>query len=524
MNNGLTLKVFSSGTTEVVDVDRSLANAVIESFGTFFPGGLFGTARIFCQRDVTRAWQVREGQRVAIYSGLKVVWEGEIAEIAITISESQMGMRLECSGKWGSIMSRTLNKVWADIRLNDAAWPRVPQGDYDNMVNIDRDNRIGIGPQVRAWTAGDVVAAFRYTMPTGQTIKRIKATLKNRESGQDWITRVRDTVGAATLFSETGDGVSTATDHTLATPRQYVEFQFVSNANQTPTIAYGRMSVVTVYSETGGITPTSIVKNIRAALSDINSDETNIASNTFTLEPFMTNGQEAAASVVQRAAAFGDASFNPWAVYFDSSDKATAPDGNPVLCFQAYPVLTDYDYAIRMDEKNLLGAIEIKRAVNGSVYNWIAVRYRDELANRDVILTPDDDATLKDTTSIARWGQRDLIVNAGTATATTAKNYAKRMLAYKKNATYRVTSPIEVQGWLRTKNSRVTAAEVRAGKRLRIENFLTDEVGVDGAGLTFIVTGTEYDPARDVVRISMGVPDHLGVFLARNAFAAQAQY
>ena len=517
--NALKLKIYSSGTTEVVDVDRSLKNARIESFGTLFPGGVFGTMRVFVARNVTRIWNVKETQRIVVLNGQKVVWEGKIAEIGYAVSDGEQGQMLECVGQWGALLGkRYINKIWADIRLSDAVWPQQPQGDNDNKANVDRMNRISVGPQNIAWGNGEIVAAFRYTMPTGQTIKRIKATLKNKESGQDWITRVRDTIGGLTLFSETGDGVTTATDHTLVTPRQYVEFQFVSNAAQTPTNAYGRMSAVTVYSETGGITPTSVVKNIRATYSEISSDESKIDTNAFVLEPFFTNGMETAMSVLQRAASFGDGSYNAWACYFEASDVAAVPDGKPVLCYKQVPALTDYDYVVRIGERNLTGRVDLKRAIVGAVYNWIIVRYRDELANRDVILTPNDDATLKNQTSIDKYGQLELPVDAGTCSAATAANIGRKMLAAKKNAQWRMTGPLQVKGWIRAKSDAIVpACQIRAGKRVKIENYLTDLSDVSGAGLTFLITGTEYRPDTEVASLTAGVSDNLAVWLAQRA-------
>jgi hypothetical protein len=319
------------------------------------------------------------------------------------------------------------------------------------------------------------------------------------------------------LFSEVGDGTSTANDHTLATPRQYIEFQFLSNANQTPTNAYGRMQAVTVYSETGGITPTSVAKSIRAKFSEINSDESQIATNAFTLEPFLTNGAEVASSVLMRAAAFGDGSYNPWACYFEASDTAATPDGKPVLCLQQQPALSDYDYAVRIDEANLVQRVELKRAIVGEVFNWIIVRYRDELNNRDVILTPDDDANLKNQASIDAYGQLEMIVDAGPATATSAKNYAQRVLAIKKNAQFKMTAPLTVRGFIRSKSgTRVPAVQIRAGKRLKIENFLDDVADVSGAGMTFLITGTSYRPDDETVSITCGaLPDNLAVYLAQ---------
>ncbi len=525
ISNDLRVKLYDgpTSTTEVYGSEDALRAATVQSIGTCYPAGLYTVAGLRVPQRIDRRRVVRENQRVVIYNGLQMVWEGVTSEIGlVTDRATGQYLNVQCVGQWGPLIrSRTLNKRWADNRLSADVWEQQAQGDKDNQCNIDRMNRISVGPQAVAWTAGEIVAAFRYTMPTGQTIKRVVATLKNRESGQDWTTRLRDTIGGSTLASESGDGVTTATDTTLGTPRQYIEYQFISNAAQTPTNAYGRMSGVMVYSETGPINPTEIVKDILALIGDINADEQYIESNTFALEPFMTNGQESLEALLQRVAGFGDASFNPWAVRLRRSELAATADGKPVLSFSAYPAMTDYEYAITLDEMD--SGIEIKRAIDGQVFNWIAVRYRDE-SNRQMVITPDDYSTLMDSTSIADFGQRELIVDCDTSSATTALNFGRRVLSWRKDARYRVTQPIRVRGGIREKGGRrVPVCRVVAGQRLRIENFLTDEVGVSGAGLTFIITSTTYQTESQTLEISTGVPDNLAVYLARQALANNRQ-
>ncbi len=207
-DNDLLVKFFNgpTSTTELADVTGALAYARVESFGTCFPGGLYTTARIRVPQVITRARLIKENQRVAIYNGLSIVWEGVTSEISLSVNGTEQWLDVACVGQWGpQIRSRTLNKCWADNRLSEDTWVRQAQGDKDNQANVDRLNRISVGPNIVAWTAGEIVAAFRYTMPTGQTIKRIVASLRNRESGQDWTTHIRDTIGGSTLASESGD-------------------------------------------------------------------------------------------------------------------------------------------------------------------------------------------------------------------------------------------------------------------------------------------------------------------------------
>lgn len=330
---------------------------------------------------------------------------------------------------------------------------------------------------------------------------------------QAWEIRLWNVTTAASesTISATGTGELTVT---LATPTQSIELRFVATASQTcPTngSVYGQYASLLIYSETDAITPTKIVKDVRAHCADINADENSIDSNTFALTPFITNGAETLASILQRTAAVGDASFNPWDVYLTFSDRAATLNGLPVLSFSAYGVLTDYDLLINLDEVQLSPPFELKQAIEGYVANWIIVKYRDELSQADVILTPDDDATLKDAVSIAAWGEQHLVIDAGQATVTTAKNYAKRVLAARKDPKYRTASPINVIQRIRAKAGYwLPACRIVAGLRVKIANYLN-------ADLIFHITGTDYDPATQTNRLTVGQPDNIAVYLAQRA-------
>lgn len=322
------------------------------------------------------------------------------------------------------------------------------------------------------------------------------------------VTAAADEAGTSIVATGTG-----TIDVTLATPSQSIELRLVSKASQTTLSngsVFGQFTNVMVYSETGAVTPTSIVKNIRAHLTSLNADESRIDSNTFALTPFVSNGPEPITSLLQRAAAVGDASFNPWNVCMIASDFAPTPDGKPVLTFAAYPVLTGYDLVIALGEDNLLTPVEFARGILGSVYNWIIVKYRN-LANTDVILTPDDQATLKDQTSIDTYEEQHLVLDGGQSTGTVALNLGRRTLAARKDPHYRSNQPLSVKGTIRTAyQTRLPACRIYAGLRLRVENWLTED-------MTFLITGTDYDPKTQTNKLSISIPDNLVVWLAQRA-------
>lgn len=521
-DNNLVLTAYSSSTTPITDPQELLRRATSLRFSTIFPAGVFATLECFIAADPTAALAVAAGQRIVARNGLIVCWEGLITSVTRIFGSTQMGIKIAAVGFWGQILERrTWEKRWADNRLTDALWVWQTTASGAEKCSADRINRLRATPKGVAWANNDQ-ALLQYSMPTGETIKRVTLAYDMQEAAQAWLLGLYNNAAGAFVWSVTASGTGTR-DDTPATPSQAMQLAFRSQAAQTPTedgTYYGQISGVMVYSETGTITAQSIAKNIRAKLTELNSDETRIGAPGFTLEPFMSNGREPMASILNRATSYGDGSYNSWAAYLVESDLATTPDGKPVLALTQYPALTAYDYAVRVDDPNVDGTITIVYDLE-SVRNWITVSYRDELDNRDVILTPDDDANLKDTTSITAYGQRETPqpLAAGTTSATVAKNLARRYLAAYKDPRLYVSGPIVVKGYIRNATGGlVPASQIRAGMRIKVENYLTDLASVSGAGLTFIITQTDYNDDTQTCAVSTGVPDDLAVFLAQLSF------
>jgi len=153
--------------------------------------------------------------------------------------------------------------------------------------------------------------------------------------------------------------------------------------------------------------------------------------------------------------------------------------------------------------------------------NWVVVRYTDaEGITRYV--TPDDDASLTDATSVTDYGHRELpspgYIDCGNVSQASAIEWGTRYLAQAKDPRYYITAPITLVDWIRAKNgSRAPVTNVRAGERVKLEDFVNDEVNVSGAGMTFIITGTTYNDADRTIALALGVPDSLPVWLAQLA-------
>lgn len=509
--NAITLKVYSSGTVEVQNSGLERAESI--SFTQNYPGGKCAGLTFFIPRDVVASWSVKLGLRIAAWNGLSMVWEGYINGITPTISADRQGMTVIAEGAWARFLqNRKTRKPWADSRIDEETFPPSMTNGYD-LVTIDRQNHIKFIPKIESW-ANNLYAQVIYTAPIGQTIKRITANYDLQEGTQAWKLAIYNVTAAADQWSVTASGASTL-DTTLATPSQKANFYFqnISGAAQTPTgpsgTIYGRFWNVIIYTETGSINAQEVAKDITGMVSGISADVSKIGALTVNLVPFIAQGQESFAEILTRAASFGDASYNKWATWLDLSINSS--DGLPCLVLEQQPVLTGYDYAIRMDDPNVGGDLQFIQDME-PVRNWIAVQYQD-VNERSVWVTPDDDATLKDTTSIGVYGQREEWVFVPTSDLTAAKNYAKRLLAARKDVQWTAVGQLIVSGYIRAASGqRIPSSQIQPGKRIKIENWLND---LSGSGLTFLITGTSYTDADERCSMGIGLPNTLEVLMLK---------
>ena len=505
--NNLGIKIYSGGTSLLADVDRSLARASNISFGTYYPGGIYGAGSFWAERDIVKSWLVKGAQRVVFHNGDTLVYEGKIDDLESALMQAGQGVQVNAVGQWGALlMRRRWRKLWADQRISEDVWRKASTDPAfgQEKCEVDRNQRIRFTPKAEAWTSGEF-AAVLYTMPVGETVKKITWDYNFREGGQAWEMTIFNVQTSSDGWSITASGSATGQSAILATPSRMIELRFYARADQTPTsdgTYFGEFSNITMYSETSAIDLTEIATDVIGKFTDLNSTTVKIASNTNSLVPFITSGHETLADILTFAAGFGDASQNPWHVYLLDSEVAASPDGKPVLVTEQRPALTDYEYALRVDEPNLFAPLSLDRDYS-QIWNWIAVEYID--ANGwTQYLTPDDISWMKDTASIAAYGQRDYQLSIGEATDKLAEDYGTRFLARYKDPQYVMRQPIQVQGYLRSKNDqKVPVSQVRAGKRVRIENYQQD---LSGTGLTFLISNTQYDDSTEMLGISSGPP------------------
>jgi hypothetical protein len=519
----LRVEVYASGTTRITDPSNELGKADGIRFVTGFPGGLYLDGECFVPRKTLRYWQVKGGRRFVIRNGQRMVYEGKIASEGFEVGEKAEGAPLEAVGYWsGALMERRVRKRWSDQRLDDWAWVYGTDASGAEKCQVDRNYRLRFTPKAEAWTSGEYVY-LRYTMPTGQTVKKIDYDYDLQEGAQAWEIAIHNVGTATDVVSVTSSGSATGQSHTLATPSQSIELRFYARGNQTPTsdgTYYGEFSNVTVYSETSQINMEEIcIDAVGTLSSELNSSTTLItaAGTELDLTPFMEDDWGTWADVLSRAVERGDGAYNPWAVQVVGSESVKSPDGLPVLKLWQYPVETDYDVAVRLTEQNVRRQVQIVRD-NKRVRNWIVVGYSDEHGVQQYV-TPDDDASLKDTTSITAYGQRDDVLELGESTSAIALAAGQRYLAYYKDPRYRVLGSLTLQGYVRGRGRRVIpACEVMAGMRLRIEDVLVD---AQGTGLTMTITRAQYEDNGEYLSLQFGELDTL--LFPRMAFKRQAE-
>lgn len=532
-DNALTARFFDrSALSENPDPAKIGRTITVENLDGSYPGG-FGAASLKIACDPTMPMPFLDGDFVKVFNGVRIVYEGYIASVGHWYQRNAAGVTLKCLGAWGWLMAKNgVNKPWADDRITQDAWrDELPTGYSDtnrDRFTTDRTNRLRIDTKAAALAVNDG-RSMTYSMPPGQTIKRVKSSYNYQEGALNMGFRLFNVASATNVYNLTASGSGTR-DDTLGTPSQHVFITLYSSAVQTGLAdgsifgqidnAVSGATALMVYSETGSINCYEVFKDVRAMVSDLSADESMLDSTlTVTVEPFITQGREAYASILSRIAGIGSSSSG--SIAYGIRTTADSTDGKPILFCEPYRDLTDYEWEINVADKQINDDIEIVRDLE-AVVNWVSVTYRDA-AGIDQTVTPDDDATLKDTDSIAKYGQRELQnpLNVGQIGRTAAIAYGKRYLAMKKDVQVYVSGFITYSGWVPGKNgTRIPAADAVAdvitGVRAKVTNFVSDVLDISGAGLTAYVTNAEYtDMGGGQVRLSFGYSDDLSAILAQ---------
>ena len=516
--NNLTIHIYSSGTTPIHD-EIVLSQARGLWFETGYPGGKSLAGGCFLPLDPLRHQvEVYSPQRVAIFSGLKMVYEGVVSSFDQVTGGGEMGVQLNFMGYWGWLMmNRRMHKRWADDRVDEQTWEWRNNASGADICTLQRDARLYFLPKSEAW-ADNVRAACRYISPD-ETIKRITFDYDlTGVAGEDWTAELYDTINASSEWSANLAGAgTTASSVDLAAPGDFTattvfELRLQNTAGTTVTPAsdgssYLKITNMMVYTEdesgANGICLNSVASDIITAYSSVINSDTSFldATSARTVEPFMTAGDnyEPIGDILTRIAGFGSASDGQYAVGLLTSDKAATPDGKPVLFTEDWPdVTSDYDYFLSLDDPNVIGNISITQDY-GRIVNEVTVTYRDEQGFNQTI-TSDDDAGLADSTSQTDYGRRDAALQVGNSTSANAIDYGTRYIQRYKDPPWIVNGTISVLFATRGNLSGelVPASMVESGKLLKIDGYDT-----------YVISRTRYDHEDQVVEIGLGEQDDL---------------
>ncbi len=538
IDNSLAIEVYSSGTTQIADPSNELPLAQAVSFDQFWPGGLFGAASLFVPRDVLKWWAIQGAQRIVFRSGLDIVYEGEIDQIGSQIDADGEGMLLPCVGAWGTkLMRRSLRRWYSDNRTSSDIWRIVKAAGNDEICDVRTTDENGAAclifqPRREGWALNQHYDVT-YQAPTGEKVYRVYFDLAlNSVNNEDWTLRLYDVANGSALhtLSRTTTGLSTeAGSVVLLSPTSgTLQWQWESDQAGTPATegttnntSYGKVLNQYVYAESPiaahfAYRMDHYAKDLVAEFPDIfNGDVANIdtPASPFNVQPFIADWDNLA-DILTNASSYGDGASPPnlWGFYLMDSERAATPNGLPVLALKQYTALTGYDYGVRQSGPPLVAPFSVTKDYS-RIENWIIVTYQTE-DGRTEYITPDDDATLKDQTSIDTYKQRNSEpLDFGVTNAASAAQLGRRHLAKWKDPQYVLDSPITVEGYILDANGQpVPACRIQAGKRIRILDYIDD---LSGTGLTLHISQTHYDCDTETCAISTGTQDDLSASIAQ---------
>lgn len=527
MNENLIRVYDTTSGAPLDDPDRLLDRAEQIRFGTCYPGGISDTFSCFIPCDVSRRIPIRWCQTLIVRNGLTLVWEGLITNITLTIGAVQ-GITLEAVGFWQLADVKYKYNRWIDRRYQSdiyGVWFIKTNATAPDKCTYDQDSRLSFVPKDVAWSNNEY-AAFEYVTNGSSNIKRVVFDYDFAEAAQAWELRLYDVTNTAALWTQATSGTGTQ-DITLSTSSAYLRFEFTAKAGQTPAsdgTIYGRITDLALVAEdwTGAAqtTVSELMKNCVHYLgSNFADDYTYIAANTYDLLSTGWVEDDLSNSLAKQMIKLGTFSsgVSAYSVGCLMSD-ALLNNTKPVIYYEAYPTLTDYDYIIRLDEQQLTGVELVMSANLQDLYNNVYVTHRDS-NDKTQWANYGDDAALNDATSAAKYLSRVKVISGGTsATLAGAGVFGRPYITQHKDLQYYMRGPLVVQGTIRQKNgTTIPVSHVRAGKRIKIENFISDIADLNSTGLTFLISATEYNDDDNSISITAGVPDDLAIYLARQS-------
>jgi hypothetical protein len=215
------------------------------------------------------------------------------------------------------------------------------------------------------------------------------------------------------------------------------------------------------------------------------------------LDEFITEGDtyQPLANIIAFLARFSNANQNTWglAVW----DETGTTDDKPKAEFKER-LTDDWEYEVSFASGEFT-----PQESNQELFNDVRVSYIDA-KNKQRFVISDDFSTLKDQTSIDKYGLRHSpVLDAGRSSEDNAVEIGERYLAYHANpikpASFRIKSTIRKKG-----GEIVPVSYVRSGDRIKVIDWGTDENG--NPGDIFFLRSTNYNSSQDTLTANSDIP------------------
>lgn len=495
------------------DPDRSIEYASDIDWASTWPKG-YGSASFQVKRDIARQWAVKQAYDLKIRHGHTIVYQGRIDDLNRALSASGgQTITVTATGWYAVLTERRLRKRWRDnAPVSRMVWPsnRYLTGSQQGMDANKRDDiiivRAGYGDVTKS--ANDAYHE-NYTVPIGSFIKGVDSLFAMRSGEGITIRWWNDDTATAEEeeVSLGGGGQSDGTfNATMASGlTDSLTLRFILDA----TDIYDENDRAQVYdmviycyydpthpqytSET--YTTGQLIKDvlILCGKTNLSTDYSSITDPALTLAAFISQGDnfETGDSLIQRLCAYGDSSQNTYGLaVWDSTGTS---DGKPRVDLRARSV-SSWEWVVTLAD---LETFRDSPSLD-ELYNWVIVKYVDD-REQELYLTPDTEATLKDTTSITAYGERHSpVIEIGKATSAKALDMGKRYLAYHKDPLRK--SELAIKDQIRdTRGVWWPANRVRGGDRVRLLDY--------EGGVTYFLRGTSYNQKTGICRMTPDLPE-----------------
>jgi len=183
--NDISISIFDISGTKVPDTSGVIQRFTNLNYSTIYPGGRDSTLSVHFARDARKPLPYNLWKKIRIDSNLEYAWEGVITDITETRQGSIFFTDVAAVGYWGAYMENlTINKRWADNRLTNDIWALAPGTSAAEKASLTRSTVLRFVPKAEEWFNGQF-AQVAYTMPTGETVKRITHDYDFSERAED---------------------------------------------------------------------------------------------------------------------------------------------------------------------------------------------------------------------------------------------------------------------------------------------------------------------------------------------------